>query len=80
MEMETEGQSEISSIWKFLSTNSLLNTDIDSVIGKATMLFLQFNAMSNRCNRIEEAIHKQQKLLENIIHQLRLIHQLRKLK
>jgi hypothetical protein len=36
--------------------------------------------MSNRCNRIEEAIHKQHKLLENIIHQLRLIHQLRKLK
>ena len=49
----------------FIKENKVLNLDIDLLISRGTLLFLQFNNLMNRVSDIESKLIKNQKLLEN---------------
>ena len=49
----------------FIKENKVLNLDIDLLISRGTLLFLQFNNLMNKVSDIESKLIKNQKLLEN---------------
>ena len=55
----------------FFKENKVLNLDIDMLVSRGTLLFLQFNNLMNRISDIESKLVKNQKLLENNARLLR---------
>jgi archaellum biogenesis ATPase FlaH len=66
--METpEGQT----ILDWIKQNRVLNMDVDAMVSRGTLLFLQFNNLMNKVTDIESKMIRLNTLLENNAHMLR---------
>ena len=66
--METpEGQT----ILDWIKQNRVLNMDVDAMVSRGTLLFLQFNTLMNKVTDIESKMIRLNTLLENNAHMLR---------
>ena len=66
--METpEGQT----ILDWIKQNRVLNMDVDAMVSRGTLLFLQFNTLMNKVSDIESKMIRLNTLLENNAHMLR---------
>ena len=50
---------------KWLRENKILNMDLDTQIPRATLLFMQFNALFNKVTTLESKIDQLRALTEN---------------
>lgn len=72
--METpEGESNLVSIQKFLKENPILNMDIETLVSRGTLAFLQFGNLSAKVSSLEKIVKKLQKQSEENAHLLRRI-------
>ena len=72
--METpEGESHLVSIQKFLKENPILNMDIETLVSRGTLAFLQFGNLSAKVATLEATIAKLQKQMGENAHLLRRI-------
>jgi len=72
--METpEGESHLVSIQKFLNENPILNMDIETLVSRGTLAFLQFGNLSAKVSSLEKIVKKLQKQSEENAHLLRRI-------
>ena len=72
--METpEGESHLVSIQKFLKENPILNMDIETLVSRGTLAFLQFGNLSTKVSSLEKIVKKLQKQSEENAHLLRRI-------
>ena len=53
------------SLLKWLRDNKILNMDLDTLISRATLLFLQFNTLFNKVTVLESKINQLRALTEN---------------
>ena len=67
--METpEGESHLVSIQKFLNENRILNMDIETLVSRGTLAFLQFGNLSAKVSSLEKIVKKLQKQSEENAH------------
>ena len=72
--METpEGETRLASIEKFLNTNTILNLDVETLISRGTLVFLQFGSLSAKVTSLETALDKIQKQVVENAHFMRRI-------
>ena len=66
--METpEGQT----LLEWIKQNRVLNIDVDSMVSRGTLLFLQFNNLMSRVGDLENKLTRIHSMLENNAHMLR---------
>ena len=66
--METpEGQT----LLEWIKQNRVLNIDVDSMVSRGTLMFLQFNNLMSRVGDLENKLTRIQSMMENNAHMLR---------
>ena len=66
--METpEGQT----LLEWIKQNRVLNIDVDSMVSRGTLMFLQFNNLMSRVGDLENKLTRIHSMLENNAHMLR---------
>ena len=66
--METpEGQT----LLEWIKQNRVLNIDVDSMVSRGTLMFLQFNNLMSRVGDLENKLTRIHSMVENNAHMLR---------